>query len=48
MDDAAFERARCMFHQDVVSAAEDVVRMGRIGEMLLGERWLSAGAGERA
>jgi len=25
-----------MFHEDMVSAAEDVVRMGRIREMLIG------------
>jgi hypothetical protein len=36
MDDETFERARGMFHEDVVSAAEDVVRMGRIREMLVG------------
>jgi hypothetical protein len=29
-----FERARGMFHEDVVSAAEDVVRIGRIREKL--------------
>lgn len=36
LGDETFERVRGMFHEDVVSAAEDVVRMGRIGEMLLG------------
>jgi hypothetical protein len=36
LDDETFERVRGMFHEDVVSAAEDVVRMGRIREMLIG------------
>jgi hypothetical protein len=36
LDDETFERVRGMFYEDVVSAAEDVVRMGRIREMLIG------------
>jgi hypothetical protein len=36
LDDETFERVRGMFHEDVVSAAESVVRMGRIREMLIG------------
>jgi len=39
MDDEAFESAReaKMFEESVVQSAEDVIRMGRIREMLLGE-----------
>jgi hypothetical protein len=37
LDDEAFEAARGMFQEDVVDAAEDVVRMGRIRELLLDE-----------
>ena len=38
MDDEthAFARAAGMFNEDVVRAAEDVLRMGRIRELLLG------------
>jgi hypothetical protein len=36
LDDATFELVRGIFQENVVSCAEDVVRMGRIREMLLG------------
>ena len=35
LSDEEFEVAREMFDEDVVTAAEDVIRMGRIREMLL-------------
>jgi len=35
LDDATFEQVRGIFQEDLVSAAESVVRMGRIREMLL-------------
>jgi hypothetical protein len=36
LDDETFELARGMFQEDAVSAAVNVVRMGRIREMLIG------------